>query len=55
MAKESAQFQNLSKLAEFLSLSNPLEPCSDHIPGRLLWPEGINKDLALWLDGARPP
>ncbi len=36
-------------LIKFLSLSNPLEQCSDPFP------VGINKDHTVWLDGAGPP
>jgi hypothetical protein len=28
---------------------------TDHFPCWLHQPEGINKDLTVWLDGARPP
>jgi hypothetical protein len=44
-----------SELVEFLSWSNPLELCSDHFPGWLCWPEGINEDPTVWPDGTRPP
>jgi len=33
---------------------NPLELCSDHFPGLLYWPGGVNKDHTVWLDEARP-
>ncbi len=45
----------MSKLVEFSSLSNLLHLCSDHFPGQLCRPGGINKDPTIWLDGARPP
>ncbi len=42
-------------LVKFLSLSNPLELCSDHFPGWLCWLGGISKDPTVWLDRVRPP
>jgi hypothetical protein len=42
----------MSKLVEFLSLSNPLEICSDHFPGSLCQPGSINKDNSVLLDVA---
>jgi hypothetical protein len=42
----------MSEVVEFLSLSNLLGQCSDHFHGRLFWPEGINKDPSVGLDGA---
>jgi hypothetical protein len=45
----------MSKLAKFLSLSNPLELCSHHFPSRLHRSGGTNEDPVVWLDGARPP
>ncbi len=47
-------FRVMSVLVKFLSLSNPLEPGSDHFTGRLSQPRGLNKDPIVWLDGARP-
>jgi hypothetical protein len=43
----------MSELVRVSSLSNLLDLCSDHFPGWLCWPGGINKDLTVWLDGAR--
>jgi hypothetical protein len=43
----------ITKLVEFLSLSNPLELCSDHFLGWNSQPGGINKDPSIWLDVAR--
>jgi hypothetical protein len=43
----------MSKLAKFLSLANPSELCSDHFPGWLKQPRGINKDPTIRLDEAR--
>ncbi len=45
----------MPEFVKFLNLSNPSELCSDHFPGWLCWPGGINKDPTVWLDGARPP
>jgi hypothetical protein len=43
------------EFVEFLSLSNPLELCSDHFSGWQSWPGGTNEDLTFWLDAARLP
>jgi hypothetical protein len=43
-----------SEFVKFLSLSNPLQLCSDHFSDRLCEPGGINMDPTLWLNGARP-
>ncbi len=48
-------YLTVSELVKFLSLSNPLELCSDLFPRRLCRPVGISKDQTVWLDGARPP
>ncbi len=45
----------MHELVEFVSLSNPLELCSDHFHARLRQPAGIIKDPSVWLDGAGPP
>jgi hypothetical protein len=45
----------MSEFDEFLSLSNPLEQCSDHFAAWLCQPVDINNDHSVWLDGARPP
>jgi hypothetical protein len=45
----------MSELVEFLSLSNPLELCSDHFPNWLYQQGGIYKDPTVWIDGASPP
>ncbi len=45
----------MHELVEFVSLSNPLELCSDHFHARLCQPAGIIKDPSVWLDGAGPP
>ena len=34
----------MSEMVKFLTLSNPLELCSDNFFGQLCQPEGINKD-----------
>jgi hypothetical protein len=44
----------MSELVKVSSLSNPLELCSDHFSCWLCRPYGINKDLTVWFDGARP-
>jgi hypothetical protein len=44
-----------SELVEFLSLSNPMELCSNNFPSWFHRPGGINKDPTAWLVGARPP
>ncbi len=45
----------MSELVKFLSMSNPLELCSDQFSSRFHWAGGINKDPTVWLDGALPP
>ncbi len=44
-----------NELVKFSGWSNPLDWCSDHFPCWLHWPGDINKDLTVWLDGARLP
>jgi hypothetical protein len=45
----------ISELVKFFSLTNPVEPCSDHFNDRLPRPRGINKDPTVWLDGTKLP
>jgi len=45
----------MPELVHFLSLSNPLELCSDHFLGLLCQSGGINEDPTVGLDGARSP
>ncbi len=42
----------ISELIKFLSLSNPLELCSDCFPSRLCQRGGISKDPTVRLNGA---
>jgi hypothetical protein len=51
----STNLKVMPDLVKFLSLSNPLELCSDNFSDQLCQPGGFNKDLPVGLDGARPP
>jgi hypothetical protein len=42
----------MSELVKILTLSNPLEQCSNYVSGQLSGPDGINKYPIVWLDGA---
>ena len=50
-----ASFTQVDNLRKCLSVSNPLEICSDHFTRWLCLPVGINKDPAVWINGARLP